>query len=150
MTQEDPKLTSSYRHTKSTAKEGTISSEKYLQAGWTITTHWAKEKKTTSKRVGEAGIQSCHKTHPWNSDPKLGGNSKARPLLEEWRVWPHTRHPNFKDLHLSNKLPKYLALQINWAHNNDIHKSVLFWETAQKGLLCWDSPAPGQPMELRL
>lgn len=34
-------------------------------------THWAKERKPTSKLVREAETKSCHKPHPWPGDLQL-------------------------------------------------------------------------------
>ena len=40
-----------------------------------MTTLWEK-KKITSKQIGEAETQSCHKSLPQSDDPQLGGNTK--------------------------------------------------------------------------
>ena len=50
-----------------------------------------------SKRVGEAGTQSCHKPHPWCDTPWSGENSKSELQTEEQRVWtPHQAPPTLR------------------------------------------------------
>lgn len=73
----DPELTSSPRHTKSTAMCETISSEKKRNLAEQLLHTGQTRKKPTSKWVEEAETQSCHKLDLWQGDPQSGGNTKS-------------------------------------------------------------------------
>lgn len=60
--QDNPKLTSSHKHTKSTSTYGTILSEKSQLAE--LVFHEKNNKRATLRQVGEAETESCQKSHP--------------------------------------------------------------------------------------
>lgn len=81
------KLTSSHRHTKSTAIYGIIPPERNPEAGLATPTHWVNEKKCTSKWVGEAETQLT--INPTTGAAIHNQERIHRPNLpsNEWRVW---------------------------------------------------------------
>lgn len=67
-----------------------------LKPRWETLTHCANEKKSTTKRVGEAETQSCPKPDTKHSDSQSGGNSKPRASPQGVKDWnPDIRYPNF-------------------------------------------------------
>lgn len=60
--QEDPELTSSHRHTRSTAAYGAASSEKALEMSWKA--FRIKLEIGHIDGVREARMESCHEPHP--------------------------------------------------------------------------------------
>ena len=78
--QDDPKLTSSQGHTKSMATYGTIPSEKDLKTSC-IVPPITKDKRATSRQVGEAEMWSYQKlvpdslvTHNWEGSHEYGAS----------------------------------------------------------------------------
>lgn len=114
-----------------------------------IHSHQANERESTLNWVRKAETQSCHKPHPWHSNPQLGGNSKPRASLKEWRICTPHQEPQILRLALEKWAPKHLALKTNGSHNQGTHGSVVSWEMALKGLAC-RLPAPGLSTETTL
>lgn len=74
VTQEDPELTSSHRHTKPKAICGTISSgEKTLKIDRMTPLHQANERETSSKQEGKAETQSYQNSYTQKDNQQPGG-----------------------------------------------------------------------------
>lgn len=131
MVWEDPELTSSHRHTKSTVAYGTIPSEKDLNTSWTAP---SQQIKGALRQVGEAETYSWQKRHPWCSNSSLGGISQSSGVsLRSEEVMSHSRNPKPWEVHWDKPL-KCLALKSNEAYVQETQRAVVYWNTTCKGL----------------
>ena len=69
-----------------------------------------KDKRTTSRKVGETIFDSPSKAHCQHSDTQQGGISSVQHFSQRSKGFvPHTRHPSPWDLYQKEKAPKHLA-----------------------------------------
>lgn len=101
-----------------------------------------------SKRVGEAGTQFHHKSHPQRGDPQSGGNSKPELLPEEQRVQTPHRSPQLIRPALVGQAPKTYNFENEQGSHPTIHKIIAIWEVVQTHLP--QGAAQRQPVTPRL
>ena len=121
--EEDPKLTSSHGHSKSTAPYGTISDENLKMTS----THWAYEQNYSSAgRRGWDTINPILSAVTFNQE----GTQNLDLLLEEWRAWASHQVPQFLRSAPERWAPKTSSFQNQWGWHPEIHKAIANWEMA--------------------
>ena len=117
-------LISSHGHAESTAKHGTVPSERSLETSWVTPIHWANKNKPISKQTGKRKTQSRQKPHPWHSDMQSGVNSQLPP--SPWgakSLDPTSSIPTFKTFTWE------MSPQNTWLCVYETHKNIANKET---------------------
>ena len=99
-----------------------------------------KDKRATSRWIGEAETLSCQKSHSQHDNPQWGGISQIQSFslrsMGGAVCATHIRHPNSWNLHQRDEPPKHLALKTNGAYIQETQRAVGNWNSAFKGITC--------------
>ena len=137
-TQEDPKLTSSHRHTEFRATYGQV----FLLRKPKVRLSGKQERNHM-----ERDIQSQYKPLSPHSEPQPEENSKPRISPQEEKLWaPHWT--TYLSVPAPERgAPKSSNFESEQGSHPETHRMIASWEHTFKGCMCSALPTPGPSLE---